>query len=682
MSGRERRERNATGRQDETSGENRARKRLTLLAICLTLAIAGIVWLIARPASRVAAHRVLFVGLDGADWQLLDRLMRAGKMPNLERLVREGRSGTLATIQPPLSPLVWTTMMTGVSPLEHGILDFSRFHPQTGQREPITSDERRVPAVWNMASMTGRRVTVLGLWATWPAEPLEGLMVSDRLFSFQRAEREVPAGVVFPTEREAWAREALARAERLIDVTELKRFLPLVPETEIRGALDRPDPYAHPISALRRILIETRVYHELALEALQAEDADLSIVYHQGTDTIGHVFAPYAPPRQPSISESDFRRYSGVPEVYFADVDRMLGEYRERARRAGAILMLASDHGFRWAEGRPEKLESLAAASAGRWHRDEGIWLVAGPGIAPQARVLGPASGKVGQVCSTLLALLGMAPGLGLEGPPLGGIEGPDVPAKDYREGWSPAKPMPGGGDEESMEKLQALGYIGSDEPASMTPGSNSTRTAASFNNEGLLRAAAGDNRGARAAFELALERDPNLASALWNLSDLLYREDGAEPAGPGAGERSGGSGSLKSPPGLARTDELLARAVKAGLPDGIDRTVRRAQEVRRNGQSARAEALIDAALAARPADPDLRMLRGRSRLERGECDGALADFLEVARRRPEWPLAHASAGLASLCRGDEAGARRSFERSLELDPNQPEIRRALGSPD
>ena len=62
-------------------------------------------------------------------------------------MAREGRSGELATLQPPLSPLVWTSMMTGVGPLEHGILDFTRFHPVTGEREPITSDERRVPAV-------------------------------------------------------------------------------------------------------------------------------------------------------------------------------------------------------------------------------------------------------------------------------------------------------------------------------------------------------------------------------------------------------------------------------------------------------------------------------------------------------------------------------------------------------
>ena len=91
-------------------------------------------------------RRVIFVGLDGADWQLLDDYMARGVMPNLARLVREGTGGVLETIRPPLSPLIWTTMMTGVSPLDHRILDFLRVNPVSHQREPITSDERKVPA--------------------------------------------------------------------------------------------------------------------------------------------------------------------------------------------------------------------------------------------------------------------------------------------------------------------------------------------------------------------------------------------------------------------------------------------------------------------------------------------------------------------------------------------------------
>ncbi len=151
--------------------------------------------------SSGSGRPVIFVGLDAADWQLLDDYIADGSMPNLARLVKEGTSGVLDTIRPPLSPLVWTTMMTGVSPLEHGILDFAQFDPTTGAKEPITSSLRRVPAIWNMASSQGKSVAVVGLWATYPAEQVNGTIVSDRLFTFlfnQEAPPQ-PASSIRPT---------------------------------------------------------------------------------------------------------------------------------------------------------------------------------------------------------------------------------------------------------------------------------------------------------------------------------------------------------------------------------------------------------------------------------------------------------------------------------------------------
>src|ERR1044071_8266109 len=131
----------------------------------------------AKPADA-PRPRVIFVGLDGADWQLLNKLMADGTMPTLAALARDGARGPLLTQHPPLSPLVWTTMMTGVSPLRHRILDFTRYSPTTRAQEPITSDERAVPAIWNMATAHGKRVGVFGMWATYPAEA--GVVLTDR----------------------------------------------------------------------------------------------------------------------------------------------------------------------------------------------------------------------------------------------------------------------------------------------------------------------------------------------------------------------------------------------------------------------------------------------------------------------------------------------------------------------
>lgn len=618
----------------------------------------------ARPVPAIEAQSragrpVIFVGLDGADWQLLDRYLARGAMPQLARLVAEGAGGVLETIHPPLSPIVWTSMVTGVSPLEHRILDFTRFAPASGRKEPITSDERRAPAVWNMASYAGRTSATFGLWATYPAESVDGLMVSDRLSGFLYSEGQPPPGVVHPPEREGWARDTLRAVEQVTGFDTLHAFLPWLSTAEYQRlqAEKSADPYAHPVTALRRILVETDVYHRLATEWISREKPDLAIVYFQGTDSIGHAFAPFAPPRQAIVSEQDYARYSPVPELYFRHIDRLLGSYRDLAQQHGATLVLASDHGFYWEEGRPTDLSSFAHATAGKWHRKDGIYLVWGPGI--QAAPGHPHRAGAAQLCSSLLALLGLPRGLGLAEPVLPGIPTPSGKAVHYARHYRPPAPvatMSAGSDTEAIEKLRALGYIGAGEAVAAPIGASGTRTAGSWNNEGLVQRAEGRPEASVAAFERALELDPQLGSALWNLSDVLHQ--------------------LKREP--ERSDELLVEAFATGLPEARRFLVERAIDYHRTGDGARSLRLLNAAIAARDDEPEAWLFRGRYRIEVGDCRGALGDFRRALVLAPTHAGALASEGVAYLCLGDRAAARRSLARSLEIDPDQPRVKEFL----
>jgi hypothetical protein len=68
--------------------------------------------------------RVLLIGVDGADPATLDRLIGQGRLPTFERLRREGAYGRLRSREPLLSPVIWTTIATGRTPQDHGVLDF------------------------------------------------------------------------------------------------------------------------------------------------------------------------------------------------------------------------------------------------------------------------------------------------------------------------------------------------------------------------------------------------------------------------------------------------------------------------------------------------------------------------------------------------------------------------------
>lgn len=118
-----------------------------------------------RPGLTEPGAPVLLLGLDGLDWDLVLPWVEAGRMPNLARLLERGTWGEMRSISPLLSPLIWTTVATGVSPEVHGILDFVEHDRETGKRIPVTSGSREVPALWNIASALERRVDVVGYLA-------------------------------------------------------------------------------------------------------------------------------------------------------------------------------------------------------------------------------------------------------------------------------------------------------------------------------------------------------------------------------------------------------------------------------------------------------------------------------------------------------------------------------------
>jgi Flp pilus assembly protein TadD len=210
--------------------------------------------------------------------------------------------------------------------------------------------------------------------------------------------------------------------------------------------------------------------------------------------------------------------------------------------------------------------------------------------------------------------------------------------------------------DADALQKLRSLGYIGGAESNGGQRTVESTRSAGSYNNEGLLLKAQGRRPESAHAFENALIVDPNLASALWNLSDLLF-EDGKA---------------------LERSDTLLIHAYGAGLPEGTKFVVGRAIGYQRAGQIGRSVKLLQAAVVARPDDMEPWLFLGRYQVETGDCPAAVTSLEQASRLGPADAKTFASLGLARLCMGDAVAARRDLQRSLTLDPNQPPVREYL----
>lgn len=109
------------------------------------------------------------IGIDGADWQVLDPLMAQGDLPHLATLMERGQHGVLWSSEPMASPVVWTTIFTGHTPSTHGLEDWNRSDARS----------RKVPALWDIFEVHQKPGVVVNVPGSWPPSPLkDGSMLS------------------------------------------------------------------------------------------------------------------------------------------------------------------------------------------------------------------------------------------------------------------------------------------------------------------------------------------------------------------------------------------------------------------------------------------------------------------------------------------------------------------------
>lgn len=287
-----------------------------------------------RPGPPAAVRpRVIVVGWDGADWTLLDPLLAAGRLPHLKSLLEKGAQGKLETYRPRASPLLWTTMATGLTPPEHGVVDFQEFDVATGASLPISGRSRTGPAIWNVASAKGLASGVVGWWATWPAEAVKGFFVSDRAAPvlFDAATLSQSPGLTWPPELADGVR-LVGRREGSPSYEDVAKYLH-VSRAEFDAAVASGRDLDDPVTGFRKILGSTRVYAKTALDLYDRHRPDLLMVYFEGTDEIGHVLGKYNPPLLPGVDRGEFEKYKDAVALYYAECDRILGELARSEER-------------------------------------------------------------------------------------------------------------------------------------------------------------------------------------------------------------------------------------------------------------------------------------------------------------------------------------------------------------
>lgn len=397
--------------------------------------------------------RLLVIGVDSADWRLLDPLMAEGRLPVLKAFRAQAASGRMQSFYPlEKSPLLWASICTGVLPAVHGVDSFVKGSDQ----KPVTGSAWHAPALWDILGAAGRSTFVSGMWTTFPARPIDGVMVSDYL-PYGR-EREKPlAGLVAPDSL-AEAVVACRVDPSSLTAAQLARFLP---EGADVASLEKSWPQQ--MEKLRDIWAADLGYLSVARELRKGRDFDLFFFYLRGPDMISHGFYHYQ-----SIDAADWR---GDPAelTAFRDVVRRYYEWTDEA--VGEVLswfppdhptVIASDHGFYGP--RPEGKGTVE-------HSEWGIFMVRSPLHVPGA---GFGHLQLLDICPTLLALLDLPPARDMPGQVLAaglsarGQERVAHIEKNRVDSYLALRPAAGSGaveqdsavEDEIRRQLRSLGYI------------------------------------------------------------------------------------------------------------------------------------------------------------------------------------------------------------------------------
>lgn len=592
------------------------------------------------------------MGWDAADWKIINPLLDAGMMPALENLVNDGVMGNLATLDPPLSPMLWTSISTGKRADQHGIMGFTEPAPEGKGVRPSMITSRKVKAIWNMLTQSGYKTNVVGWWPSHPAEPINGISISN---FYQRAVDEygnewpIAEGTVHPKEKEGLFKELRIHPGELTEA----HILPFVP-----GAAKIDQEKDKRLNSVAKITAECSSIHAAATYILENEQWDFTAVYYDAVDHYCHGFMRFHPPKMDSVSQEMFDLYKGVVEGGYIYHDMMLSRLLQYTDE-NTYVMLISDHGFHSDHLRPKLIPNEPAGPA--WeHRDYGIFVMKGPGIKKDERIYGA---NLLDVAPTVLTLFGLPVGRDMEGKPL--IQAFEKPIEtQYIDSWEEIEGDCGMhpkdmqrdpiAEKAAMDQLIELGYI-------EKPDENIEKQIEKTVDESqfyLARVLMNKNKFLEAStiLEELYKKDQNVVRYAFRLAkcyDALGRVDEASEIV----EKIIDYEEHVRPKEAAKefekfVEEAKAKAEKEGKPFDEKAILEKKPDPDKKGEY-----------------PQLFLLKGTLELAKKNYNEALKNLYRAEKADPRLPQLHQQIGNVYLRMRRTNDAERAFDKALEIDP-------------
>ncbi|MFQ5789426.1 MAG: alkaline phosphatase family protein [Acidobacteriota bacterium] len=375
-------------------------------------------------------RRLSIIGMEGLSMAYVLPAVAEGKLPNFARLIEGGASGVLKTLYPTESLAVWTSVATGKLPRQHGLTGFYRYRfPRVRQlfsllphgayfrglekvgllkRAAVDSTLRRTQTFWSILSRFGVRVGLVRWWGSYPAEEVDGFIVSEFLHRQVREHFNPPLPELTYPPHLSKRLAPLVSSPKDIAASLVERFVDTA--VEVPGDSLSWEP------VLRRALADDTTYLSIGRELRETYQPQVYGIYCFGLDVVGHHFFRFHRPASfGDVRDSEVRKYGRVVEAYYDFLDTMLGEHL-RSRRPDEVLVVLSGHGMEPLPLARRILETFKGdPQLSGYHDDapDGLAIFYGPGIARGAKLQGA---SVLDITPTLLHLMGLPLGRDMDG--------------------------------------------------------------------------------------------------------------------------------------------------------------------------------------------------------------------------------------------------------------------------
>jgi predicted AlkP superfamily phosphohydrolase/phosphomutase len=256
--------------------------------------------------------KVMCIGLDGATFDVIDPLLKRGRLPTLSRLLETGTRAELRSTVPPLSAPAWVSFMTGMNPGRHGVFHFRSMSRGALGSDLVGSWTYRGRTIFDHASRNDLRVIAFRVPMTYPPWPVNGVMVS---------------GFPTPDPRTNFAAppEVGERMPPLVKLAPLKSMM--------AGVEAQIDNFEYFLERSTEALVRM----------LREEEFDLFCYVNSITDWAAHKFWRYSDPSAPGYEPHPMGEAT-LLEHFYERADESLGRLLD-AVSDPALVIVMSDHG-------------------------------------------------------------------------------------------------------------------------------------------------------------------------------------------------------------------------------------------------------------------------------------------------------------------------------------------------